>query len=104
MVLMMLAPSFICGSAALVSWNMAKMLVRKVFSHCSSSRSSSCFSGCCSAALLTRMSRRPQRVMTSPTTLRQNPASAASPARAMACPPLRTTSSTVFFASSFSSR
>ncbi|MCY1377516.1 hypothetical protein D9M69_650950 [compost metagenome] len=87
MVLMMLAPAFMYGSAALVNWNMAKMLVRKVFSHCSSSSSSSCFSGCCSPALFTRMSMRPHLAMASATTRRQKAASATLPARAMARPP-----------------
>ena len=48
------------ASAALVRWNMAKMLVRKVRSSCAAVMSSSRSCGCCSAALLTRRSRRPK--------------------------------------------
>src|SRR3546814_7686665 len=57
--LTMAAPRFRCGRTAWVRKNMAKMLVWKVRRSCSSLMSVMSLSGCCSPALLTSMSIRP---------------------------------------------
>ena len=55
---MIAAPAFRCGRAACVRKNMPKMFVWKVRRSCSSVMSVMSLSGCCSPALLTRMSSR----------------------------------------------